>query len=555
MSGVAEPILQTKLVDLQAQARRTWNGLEREAIIEIVRSADYAAYIIHCASEAENSLDEAARDELRLILLGVAPALATFLPLMKGGRGLPFGPATPQTARWIDQMLFEFGTLARMQRFAALERYGLARSEMVDAATIRMEMQAGVGELMDVHAGRWLTAETKRSVALMQGPPPDNAYIEGLLDATSGVHDGWFIRYEGHPDISEAHQQRAVMDVLGCIEAEALPREAMIGGRPFAEWRAVCISALERVYNHVAYASRLMTQFPGLSIRNLLTVPVLQKDARAVWIEAGDRPQYASDTISHLALDAQSIGPWQHHHEIPAPFYVDVGGGWYLLSLFGGLLNPVCGLVRTLRLRHTRDWDKAVDRREIYFREDLRNHFGEPRFHVPDHGMTLRREDGSHITDVDAAILDRETGSLALLQLKWPDIYGMSPKERESRRLNLLKANEWVDRVASWIAGRSARQVAKALGMPDGASESKPPILMVIPRYAARFTLNDRLDDRACWVAWPEVARMRIENKEAEAPLSELQREFKSGGSLPPYNRPEDFTYKLRGLDVCVSVL
>ncbi len=555
MMGIAEPILQKKFDELQAQVCKTWNGLEREAVIEIVRSADYAAYIIQCASEADNSLNAVARDELRLILLGVAPALATFLPLIKGGRGLPFGPAAPQTARWIDRMLFEFGTLARMRRFAALERYGLARSEMVDVATMRIEMNAGVGELMDVHAARWLTAETMRRVALMQGPTRDSAYVESLLDATSTVHDGWFINYEGHPELIETYRQRAMIDVLGCAEAEALPHDAMIGGRPFAEWRTLCVAALGRVFNHVAYASRLMTRFPALSIRNLLTVPVLRRDARAVWIEAGDQPKHANDTIAHLALDAQSIASWQHHHEIPAPFYVDVGGGWLLLPLFGGLLNPVCGLVRTLRLRHTRDWDKAVDGREVYFREDLKNHFGEPRFHVPDHGMTLRREDGSHITDVDAAILDRQTGDLALVQLKWPDIHGMSPKERESRRLNLLKANEWVDRVSSWVDGRSARRIAKALGMPDGASESKPPTLMVIPRYAARFTLNDHLDERACWVAWPEVVRMRTENKEAEAPLFDLHRDFKSGGSLASYSRPEDFTYKLRGLDVLVSAL
>jgi hypothetical protein len=554
MTGVAEPILQAKLAELQEQVRKAWSGLEREAVIEIVRSADYAAYIIHSSSE-DDRLDNDSLDELRLILNGVSPALATFLPLLNGGAGLPFGPAAPQTVRWVDSMLFEFGKLARLQRFAAMERYGLGRSEMLDAATLRMEMQPGLAELMDRDASRWLMDETMRRVALKSGPPPDREYIEGLLDATSSVHDGWFVSYEGHGQLIEAYRQYAMIEVLGCVEAEALPHDALIGGRPFAEWRAVCIAALGRVFNHVAYASRLRARFSDLSIRNLLTVPVLQRDARAVWIEAGERPEHANDTISHLVLDARSIGPWQLHHEIPAPFYVDVGGGWFLLPVFGWLLNPVCGLVRTLRLRHTRDWDKAVDRRETYFRDDLRHHFDEPRFLVPDHGMTLRRDDGSHITDVDAAILDRETGSLALIQLKWLDIYGMSPRERESRRLNLLKANEWVDRMARWIAERDARQVAKALGMTDGASESKQPLLMVIPRYAARFSLNDCLDDRACWVAWPEVARIRIEKKQAEDPLAELNREFKGGGSLATYDRPEERTYKLRGLDVRVSVL
>src|ERR1700704_5697347 len=112
MTGAAEPLLQAKLAELQAQARKTWSGLEREAGIEVVRSADYAAYIIHSASSGR-SLDDESLDQLRLILHGVAPALATFLPLMEKGKGLPFRPAPPQIVRWVDSMLLEFGTLAR----------------------------------------------------------------------------------------------------------------------------------------------------------------------------------------------------------------------------------------------------------------------------------------------------------------------------------------------------------------------------------------------------------------------------------------------------------
>ncbi len=551
MTGEAEPILLNKFAELQARVRELWSGVEREAVIEIVRAADYAAFINSIMPAGDQG-----KESLRLILDGVAPALSALLPrIVNAGAGLPFGPTTPEKAKLADGMLAEFGKIAELQRLAALERYGLSRSSLIDAATLRIEVQGDVAESMDRDAFRWLQTETMRRVALMQGPPPDPKYIEELLDSTSGVQDGWFIRYEGHEDLIQCYRARAMIEVLGCAESEALAHDAMIGGRPFAEWRAICVAALGRVYNHVAYATRLRHRFPALSLRNLLTIPVRQEDAREVWIEAGDPARHANNTISHLVLDAKTIGPWQTNHEIPAPFYVDVGGGWFLLPLFGGLLNPVCGLVRTLRLRHGRDWDKAMDRREIYFREDIRDQFAEPRFSVPDRGMILRREGGSHITDIDAAIIDRETGSLALIQLKWPDIFGLSPKERESRRLNLLKANEWVDRVSAWVAGRDSRQVAKALGLGEGASGSRPPILMVIPRYTARFTLNDRLDDRACWVSWSEVMRMRIEQKEIADPLTELANRFKGAGELSPYIRPDDILYRLQGLDVQVAVI
>lgn len=95
---------------MQTHARKAWNGLEREAVIEIVRSADYAAYII------QNSSDDESLDGLRLILTGIAPALATFLPLMDTGKGLPFRPATPQIVGWTDSMLLDFGRPARLQK-------------------------------------------------------------------------------------------------------------------------------------------------------------------------------------------------------------------------------------------------------------------------------------------------------------------------------------------------------------------------------------------------------------------------------------------------------
>jgi hypothetical protein len=545
----AETVLAAKLAELEARAREVWKGHEREAVIEIVRSADEAAFAVRFLSPTGTD----ARN-YETILHGVAPALATFLPALKGsGAGLPFRPSTPQVASWIDGMLLEFGKLAELQRIAAFERYGLCKSERLDARTIGIKFQATVAEAMDRDASRWLGAETMRRVALLQGPPPDLKRIHDLLDSTSGVQDGWMIRYDGHEELLECYGQRAMTEVLACVEAEALPHEAEIGGRLFAEWNAVCVAALGKVFAHIAYATRLRHRNPQLSLRNLLTIPVLRKDAEEVWLETGDEPDRVASTISHLMLDADSIKPWRDHHEIPAPFYIDVGGPWMLLPVFGALLNPVCGLVRTLRLRHGREWDSVVGRREDYFRVHIRNRFPSPRFVVPQRGFVLRRADGSHLTDVDAAILDRQTGTLALLQLKWPDIFGLSPRERESRRLNLLKANEWVGRVHSWIGGRSAKEIGKALGNGLDASTGDP-LLIVIPRYNARFGLNTGLDDRAAWVSWPEVVRLRTES-DVDNPLETLAHRFCAGGALEPHTPAADVVCNLHELDVRLSIV
>jgi hypothetical protein len=544
----AETLFDQKLAELQNHVRNLWAGREREAVIEIVRAADEAACIFRLGPV------EAQTETRQLILKGAAPALATFLPLLRSsGRGLPFGPSTPTVAAIVDGMLHEFGKLAALQRVAALERYGLAECVLVGTGTMQIQIRSDGAEEMDRQAERWLTGETKHRLSSLRNGRSNFKQIAKLLDRTSSVDRGWAIRYEGHKKLIRHYRECATTEVLGCSESEALPHDAEIGGRSFAEWRIVCIAALGSLFNHIAYSTRLQRNHPNLMLRNLLTTPVLKRDAVEVWLERGEKPDRVEATLSHLTINADTIVPWQKHHEIPAPFYVDVGGGWLLLCMFGALLNPVCSLVRSLRLQHAREWDAAVGSREGHYREDLQSRFPAPRFLVPDNGFILRRGDGSHLTDVDAVILDRRIGTLGLVQLKWPDVFGLSLKERESRRLNLLKANEWVERVAAWINGRSAAEVAKALGI-TGASDS-PPVMLVMPRYAARFTLNDAYDDRAGWVSWPEVVRLMIEEGQLEDPLLELAERFKAGGLPPGRERLSDIQYDLKDLTVRLQIV
>jgi len=547
--SATESVLEAKTKEIQVLALRAWKGYERLGLIEIVRAADQAAFSVNFLPA-----EQPAWEHHWHTLFGVAPAFAAFLPLIDAqpGTGIPWMPSTEQSAAWTDSLLYELGKVAALHRLAGLERYGLARCEVIDDRNIRIFVQSDNAEQTERDAGDWLRGETKRRIAARVSDRIGGKRITELLDSTSSIRDDWGIRYDGHEDLIALYEDRALVEVLGCSEAEALAHDAVIGGRLFAEWRGVCTTALGRVFNHLAYATRLKQRNPQLMLRNLMTLSALKKDIAEVWVELGEQPDRVDETISHLMLDALSIGAWQKHHEIPAPFYIDAGGDWLILPMFGGLLNPVCGLTRMLRLRHAHEWDAAVGLRESYFRGDLQNLFQPPRYIVPSHGFTLRRKDGTHLTDVDAAILDSKEGSLVLVQLKWSDIFGRSPRERESRRINLLKANDWVGRVSDWIDGRPASEICKVLGI-EGLALQKPPTLMVLSRYMVRFTRNE-LDARAAWLSWPSLVRLFDQGKESESPLSGIMQEFAGGESLPPPPRNSDVTYELGGLTVRVTV-
>ncbi|MBS1833236.1 MAG: hypothetical protein JST65_11000 [Acidobacteria bacterium] len=541
-----EALIERRMTDLQRHVRSLWAGREREAVIEIVRAADEAACVTQLGQPRQSG------QRHYFVLKGVTSALATFLPDMEGqGRGLQFGPSNPELAAVTDGMLVEFGKIATLRRLASLEHYRLARSRNIDAHTVEMVVRSDTAEEQDRSASKWLASETKRKLRASQGAWPDQKRITKLLGRTSAVDRGWFIRYEGHKKLIRHYRDAAMESIVGCLESEALPDAAMIGGRTFGEWRRSCAASLGSLFNHIAYASHLQHKNPHLMLRSLLSTPVLRHDAIAVLLERGEHLSSVDVTLARFTLNTATIDAWLTHHEIPAPYYVDLGGGWLLLCAFGALLNPIHGMVRSLRMEYRREWDSAVSGREEEYRGDLNQLFSAPRFTVLRKGVVLKRADGSHLTDIDAVIMDHKTGAVALAQLKWPDPVGMSPQERESRRRNLLEANDWVERVSTWISTRGLADIRRALGISITQS-FKPPVLMVIPRYAARFTGTEKYDDRAAWLTWAEVVRVMATNP--MDPLSEIGTKFKGGGAIPAPEKIADYVYELKDLKVIVRV-
>jgi hypothetical protein len=158
-------------------------------------------------------------------------------------------------------------------------------------------------------------------------------------------------------------------------------------------------------------------------------------------------------------------------------------------------------LLDHLRRTYRGDWDKIVDGREDVFREDLRRLLPEPRYKVLEKGLKLRRKDKSTLTDADAVVLDRETGVVVFVQMKWYDVHGLSLAERDSRRENLLtNGNEWVDKVHGWIAGRTCAEISRTYGWGEAADSA--PQLLVMARHASQFAGETRYDARASWTSW-----------------------------------------------------
>lgn len=517
----AERAITSELDRLQNRAATLFRGHEKSALIEIVRSLDIAA-VTKLVAPRDPESDRNA-DRWFYVGVGAAVALRPFLAAVKDmAGGVPWARSPTEFLQFWETYLDSCGKLAHLRRMAALERYGLASTSM-SAGRLVIESHWGVPEIAAMQS---LRAWSNRSVNGCANADDGDRQKKVLWQRMRSYVDRdprFLIRYDNDLEIVSSYRNEARIYGSRYFEGEALPHDVIIGDRTFEEWKQACDHALGRILCHIDFALLLrQKRSKKVSLRNVLTIFARRDDVAAVWREAGLRADRIGPTMAALTLTIDGIHDWERAYEMPTPFYVDLGKDFVLLSCFGALANPYFALFRHLRSAYKADWDRGVDRRERIFRADLERAFDSSRFLVPKHGFTLRRADGSAITDVDATIFDRQSGRLALVQLKWHDVFGRSLAERESRRRNIGEANTWVERVHAWVNGRSSADALRAIGL-HGIGSSEPPVLLVIARYVARFSGKDDQDVRAGWLGWPEVLQA-IGEYRGEDPLAHLSR-------------------------------
>ena len=464
----AEQFLSREIEKVQLYAANLWQGYERTALVEIVRSLDVAAVAKKLGLTASPATPPP--QHLQFLLAGAATAMRPFLAKVKGNPedAIPWGSSTRGQEEFADVYLRHCGRLTHLRRMAGLERYGLARTTMEGPNKLIIETRWGSAELAATAAMEvWRTRQDSAS------PGTDDRirrqWLEDRMARYVESANMWFIRYDNRPVVVESYRKDAREYGRRFLEREALPPEASMGDQPFEKWMTACDWALGRILCHVDYATLLRKKEPDVQWRDILTIYARREDLAEVWLEAGLAAERLPATINAMTLGVDGLDDWEQASEVPTPFYIDFGEHFVLLPCFGALVNPYFTLFRHLRREYRPDWDRAVDGREEIFRRDVAQRFVEPRFHVPPRGFDIRRTDRSKITDIDAVVLDRQTGTLALIQLKWHDIVGRSLAERESRRRNLGEANRWINEVSDWMGpdSNSSRAISQRLGMSE----------------------------------------------------------------------------------------
>ena len=211
------------------------------------------------------------------------------------------------------------------------------------------------------------------------------------------------------------------------------------------------------------------------------------------------------------AIDVLTLGStnaaW--HAAVPGiadPPIVRLPNGMVVLSRRGLTTDPFRFLTRELRRRAPEAYHAAAANREGQFRNDLYTIFGHRRFVTSPGRIELKGERGSNRTDIDAAIFDRKTGTLAIFELKTHEPFARSTAELLRTQANVRAAASQVAGALDWINRHEADEILNRI---DRRTAKGYRVHKVQPFVLGRY-LMDRspLDRRAVWATWPQLLRV-----------------------------------------------
>jgi hypothetical protein len=230
--------------------------------------------------------------------------------------------------------------------------------------------------------------------------------------------------------------------------------------------------------------------------------------------------QEASQALNLLEVNPQNVKELCINGHAPPPL-IRAASEQFIRPVSGCLIEPFQCMVRNLRADYRNDWDRHVNERELFFRNDLFDLFSQTWLIKIPKSVVLKRG-GRNLTDIDALIVDKKNRVAGLFQLKWQDGFGHSMRERSARMKNFCReAGSWTDAVANFLSNSTSEEVNRTLGLP----KSSPPTecrLFVVGRYFAHFSGDASPDDRALYGVWPQLIRLMRADSGVADPIRTL---------------------------------
>ena len=315
-----------------------------------------------------------------------------------------------------------------------------------------------------------------------------------------------FMGYQNDLSTEEFFQSHAYLDAQQSTSWDTFPPDCTFGRITYADFVHAIVELSGYAIKHLYCARILQNLHPELIFDNLMCC--LFEESELTKLVGTNRGIAIGD--AHSLLEMISLSPKNLENSIAgntryAP-YIKVSRTQYLHSIAGLLDDPFLFLLAHLRKNYPSDWDRNVNLRESTFREQLYRLFDDPRFICINRPVIIK-ENGNVVTDIDATVIDKQTGAVALFQLKWQDPTATSLYSLKSKKVNFSnETSSWIHKVTTWIGKSSNAEIANLLGIKARYLEKENIKLFVLGRQHSCYSGDIQPQHEICaWCQWYQL--------------------------------------------------
>ena len=340
--------------------------------------------------------------------------------------------------------------------------------------------------------------------------------IELKLSKIVKVWNNHMIQYQyDDVEIDYYYQKLAFFRSSSMLNQDLFPPNSLFNGIPYEKFISFAELNMAISMKHKDFCMALIKKESAIKLPDIITLFCSKSETiKNTSIYLNITLLDAEILVNSLILDLENKEYHINREVSPSAPFIQIGTDSLMMSSFGCEGNPYYFLNNELKRTFETNYFKAVNEREAYFRDQLYYIFDNEKYVKVNKSIVIKIK-GLH-TDIDGALLNISTGTLALFQLKWQDPFGKSMKQRNSRIKNFFsKTVEWIDKIFIWINTNDEKTILSSLGINSIYKINKVHIF-VVNRNAARFS-GQIHDERVAWCSWYQLL-----NFNSKIPLTEI---------------------------------
>lgn len=518
----------------------SYGGPSYHAIQHIVRRMDV---VLPLFWESKNWTEKDVQEYRELFKFGWAPLLKQYYNDIDINIHQPFPLMTDELIKWAESNIIFSGKIEFCRQLISYKNAGLIDIKETNENEFEfsyLHENVGLEQFDNESRDFFKEAIVEKIIDRKKKDKPfDEEKIKSELRKIIKCRDGKLISYMTTPEIDEYYNQKGHFHVLRMQGYDEFDTRDTFGSIEYWKYIDLIEIIVGVALMHTDACLELRKMNNNVNLHNILSYTYSKEKTINLYANyLGTTEEEISQIFSCITLSKENFDYYLEYPATPPPMYFQVSNNIIIRSISGCLENPFSLLNRELKRKYKKDYDKAVNRREERFRNELYTFFPQERI------IKIPREINISFrgmrTDIDAVVFDTETGTLGLFQLKWQDPYLKSMKERYSRISNLFpKAKEWVEKMRFWVFNNTSKDILSSLQINkdiNGTTTINEVCVFVISRNTMNFTGMD-VDDTVAWCSWHQLIESQAKVKaDFDNPIKEM---FVKVKSMSPQNRPD----------------